>query len=734
MSKPKRRKQQIRRQQAREREAGRASEAASARQLPGWKQGLFAVVAIALFFVLLELALALVGVQTGLHREDPFVGFVSNVPLFIESSAADGREIMITAPNKRGFFNEQRFTRSKPAGVYRIFCVGGSTTYGRPYDDRTSFAGWLRELLPVADAHHEFEVINAGGISYASYRVARLMEELVRYEPDLFIVYTGHNEFLEQRTYGSLREVPGVITQAAAILARTRTWTAISGLIAPPQPTSLDGLDGRDGRFQLPENVDAILDHSAGPERYQRDDALREKILMHLRVSLERMVDIARGAGAELLCVTPASNLKDCAPFKSQHTDGMDAAAAERFRELMARARGLLEESRGAEALSVLDEALAIDPRYSEGHFLRGRALLAEGRLDEAKPAFERARDEDVCPLRALSPMQQLVTQVAREKNAALVDFVDVIEQRTRAETGQASAGQEYFLDHVHPTIEGNRLLAIALIEVLIERGVVEPAESWNEARISEVASRLEESLEPETHARALGNLALTLSWAGKIEESRRLAFQALESGAEDPTILAMVARHFAREGDLQQALLYLRRALRANPSSPVTHYQLGLLRAQRQELEAAAAHFFLASLLWPEDADSHFQLGMVMARRGRFGIALESLQQTRRLNPRRASIEELIRQVRQQLEGSTGAPGPARLSLTKYPSGAVRTAAQTRRGPGGEYVTDGIWTEWYENGDLEGFADYERGDMVGDPVVWDADGNRLSQAPAPRP
>ena len=49
-------------------------------------------------------------------------------------------------------------------------------------------------------------MINAGGISYASYRVAVVIKELARYEPDLFIIYTGHNEFLEERTYRTLIE------------------------------------------------------------------------------------------------------------------------------------------------------------------------------------------------------------------------------------------------------------------------------------------------------------------------------------------------------------------------------------------------------------------------------------------------------------------------------------------------------------------------------------------------
>jgi hypothetical protein len=46
--------------------------------------------------------------------------------------------------------------------------MGGSTVYGRPYDDTTSFPGWLRELLPVADLTSNWEVINTGGESYAN--------------------------------------------------------------------------------------------------------------------------------------------------------------------------------------------------------------------------------------------------------------------------------------------------------------------------------------------------------------------------------------------------------------------------------------------------------------------------------------------------------------------------------------------------------------------------------------
>ena len=61
---------------------------------------------------------------------------------------------------------------------------------------------------PAADPSRRWEVINAGGISYASYREAKLVEEIARYQPDLVLVYSGHNEFLEERTYRKAAAIP----------------------------------------------------------------------------------------------------------------------------------------------------------------------------------------------------------------------------------------------------------------------------------------------------------------------------------------------------------------------------------------------------------------------------------------------------------------------------------------------------------------------------------------------
>ena len=155
------------------------------------KNVLFTFIIVTGFFGASELILASMGVTPVLLTDDPFVGFAENVPQFVETTAADGSVILRTANNKRGLFNYQEFPKEKAGNGYRIFCMGGSTTYGRPYYDKVSFCGWLREYLKAADPLRNWEVINAGGISFASYRVAKLMAELKHYQPDLFIVYSG---------------------------------------------------------------------------------------------------------------------------------------------------------------------------------------------------------------------------------------------------------------------------------------------------------------------------------------------------------------------------------------------------------------------------------------------------------------------------------------------------------------------------------------------------------------
>jgi len=628
------------------------------------------------FFVLLEGLLALVGVRAESYADDPYVGFSSTSPLFVGTTDAGGATEMVTSENKLSLFNPQRFSARKEDAV-RVFCLGGSTTFGRPYDDATSFCGWLRELLPIADPSRKWEVVNAGGVSYASYRVALLMEELIEYEPDLFIVYSGHNEFLERRTYPQIIATPKAVRGLGSVASKTRIWTVMSRAVqqfsqSPAKPASNPDI--------LNEEVTTLLDSAIGPSAYTRDDELTEKILQHYRYNLTRMVDIAASVGAEIIFITPASNLRDSRPFKSEHRPDL----SQQDRRTI---EGILEEAQVAHTLGRLDESLteiaaaaALDPRHAQLAYLQGRLLDEAENWVDARSAFERARDEDVCPLRAPGPAPSIVREIVAERDAHLVDFEVLTDDW--AENG--IPGEESFLDHVHPTIEVHRRLALAILETMADGQLLRLSPDWGDEAVALVAQRVEAGLDPQDHALALMKLSKVLGWAGKLQESYRLAAQAADLYPDDSRIQYNAGLTAHLVGRKDEAVARYRRAVELQPDADEPHGNLGVLLEESGLIDEAIHHFRLA-IRFARSSDTATRNSRNLARalmfagyqdytRGEFEAALAKLTEAAEIAP--GSPEILGRLGIAQLSaGRTGAAvGTFESALSVQPEDAALT------------------------------------------------------------
>lgn len=116
----------------------------------------------------------------------------------------------------------------------------------------------------------------------------------------------------------------------------------------------------------------------------------------------------------------------------------------------------------------MLEQATALDPRFAEHHYRSGKALFALNRFADAKAAFLRAVEEDVCPLRAPQAFADAVVEVAHESGSPVVDFPKLLETRALSDHGHRLLGDEYFLDHVHPRIAAHGILGAALAEKIL--------------------------------------------------------------------------------------------------------------------------------------------------------------------------------------------------------------------------------------------------------------------------
>ena len=585
------------------------------------KNVLFTLVVLVVFFGGLELVLTWSGVRPVILEEDPMVGFAGNIPLFVEATRPDGKVMLHTASRHVRLFNYQEFPRDKSDDSVRIFCMGGSTTHGRPYYDAVSFCGWLRAYLQAADPARIWEVINAGGVSYASYRVARLMNELKDYQPDLFIVYTGQNEFLEERSYRGIMNMPDWVIDLHGALSATRTYALVQRVVelVRPDPSG----KARQNNL-LSEDVDEILSHTVGPQSYHRDDRLKRQIIAHFRLNLIRMARIARSVDAGILFIQPAINVKDMSPFKSEHRQGLEAQALAEWQSLFERARRLQEAGDLDAALALYRQARTIDDRYADLHYRIGQALFTLQRYDEADAAFRRAVEEDIVPLRILAAMQQVVADVAAREDVPLIDFPVVLRQAYLSQYGHAVFGKEYFRDHVHTDMEGYRLLGLALFDELAGEDIVVPDAAWNQARRKDTEQRVIASLDPATEGGALLNLGKVLEWAGKFDEAYRAFQGALKILGPDPVIYDRLGGSAFSRGDYDDAVRYMREALEHYPQMTELHANLAMALAKQGETDEAMQEYWAELQLDPTSSFAHAGLAGLLEKAGDDDAALE--------------------------------------------------------------------------------------------------------------
>jgi tetratricopeptide (TPR) repeat protein len=592
-----------------------------------WRNIFLAAAAPILFIALLEGLLAIAGVRPLYLTEDPFVGFSSLQPLFVEKKGDDGRVTMVTSSAKLTHFNGQAFPRDKDPNAYRIFSLGGSTTYGHPWRDPVSFSGWLRELLPAADARRKWEVINAGGISYASYREAKLVEELCRFHPDLFIIYSGHNEFLEERTYRKATALPAALREASAMLDHTRTYTVMRFLLRKLKGAGRAA--AAKASTEMAGEVDDVLAKTIGPTSYTRNDTLRQDVLDHYRASLARMARLAHAAGAQVLFLTTPGNEKDCSPFKSEATPGLGYAEQAKLQGWMQAASAYESSGRDSAAADLLDSAAAVDNRNASVLYRAGAAAFKLKRYASAKHYFRRALDEDVCPLRALTPMRDIVLETARANGAVALDFVDTLERKTQAASGHNVLGEPDFVDHVHLSIDDYRFLALCILRKLAEMGVVHPDPAFDENKIKAVTDRVMARMGPKEMGEGLHNLAKVTNWAGKHEDAARIAERALvvdSTSLEAIWSSLFVGAARERQGKEEEAIPHYRRAVKLDPSNPMSHHYLAAALMRGGHDEEAAAEFAAVLEKDPGDGPALENLGILDLRLGRAQEALGHL------------------------------------------------------------------------------------------------------------
>lgn len=216
--------------------------------------------------------------------------------------------------NNQGFVGPD-FTAKKPAGVFRILCLGGSTTLGAGADaDRFSYPALLGDLFARTSRNPDVrvEVVNGGVFGYHSWHtLLRVQKELPAYAPDAYVIMDGLNDVMaacRQMSPADLdRMADSMQTVLRTLVAQKSSgissWIRhrLSGLAlyrlagelgrklrTSPAPSG-DDWAGRLKKFRFRDNLDAIL-------RQARADGIDTLVVNHPWLQVQNP-DVARTMG-----------------------------------------------------------------------------------------------------------------------------------------------------------------------------------------------------------------------------------------------------------------------------------------------------------------------------------------------------------------------------------------------------------------------------------------------------
>jgi protein O-mannosyl-transferase len=137
--------------------------------------------------------------------------------------------------------------------------------------------------------------------------------------------------------------------------------------------------------------------------------------------------------------------------------------------------------------------------------------------------------------------------------------------------------------------------------------------------------------------ARAHNNLGIALKNRGDVDEAIVHLRRALELKADYPDAHVNLGVALRYRGAIDEAIAHNRRALELKPDKLEAHINLGFLLTLRGEFGAAKAHCRRALELDPDNADAHNNLGMALANSGDIEAAMVHFRRALELQPDQA-------------------------------------------------------------------------------------------------
>lgn len=502
--------------------------------------------------------------------------------------------------NRKEAGHRQEFLLPKPFKTKRVFVIGESVAAEFGGGEDSSLTKLAAQVIPSWKLEH----INCGMGAYNTTGIALVLDEILDYEPDLVIVFSGNNEG------------PGGYEVCAKLGHLNR-------------------------RYQiLKERLKSL---GASPFEIDRKISLKN----HER-KLRNMVVSAKKKGIPVVLCTLPANLKDYAPGE----------IAPFGNELFVRAWIEMENRDYLEAIRLFNNLLEQNPREPFSNYFLARCLERVGRFDEVEKYYEEALEWDSQMDRCSKSRNNNIRKIAREEGVILADLVPAFKQTAP----HGLVGDSMITDGVHWFGRYNPLVAYVILKALSKDKTFADEKDWNFEKFNSLYPAVinvqrgkEEFIEENTKI-LCSAINFLQAWSGgfkngEIQETtismlervdnrdRKFLLKSVKSRnsilkisrenfwAKEiknnlnewwPVLLQHLGEMYRRKGESQRSVEFLEKAARLAPNRYMIRLQRGLAYLANGEKDKALSDFnSLASYEKAHPEICHFSKALQLVVKG---------------------------------------------------------------------------------------------------------------------
>ncbi|HDP99026.1 MAG TPA: hypothetical protein ENN22_07585 [bacterium] len=337
--------------------------------------------------------------------------------------------------------------RVKPTNGFRVFVLGGSTAYGYPYGRNGAFSSFFKDRLEDLIPRREVEVVNLGMCAVGSYAVRDIGMELLNFQPDVILIYAGHNEFYGALGVGStefVSESPRWVNFYLK-LQHYRTFQFIRDAVFQIKNLFAD-------KQQSAVHQKRLMEHMAGERIIAYNSRLFKSAQQIYEQNLRDLIQAAKRQGVEIYLGELVSNVRDQQPFRSIFNSDSEK---ERLEKLFIEVENALQNGQYQAGLDRIEGSKAVQNMTAMVYYLRARCLENLNRIEDASQSYTLAKDLDGLRFRAPEVLNDILKKVSIAETTVFLPLKEIFERSSENQI----IGSELIIDHLHPNLMGYFLM-----------------------------------------------------------------------------------------------------------------------------------------------------------------------------------------------------------------------------------------------------------------------------------